>query len=137
MSSKKDCKEIAVRGKDVIDRQAGEPTRSGNWYLPHVDIYDDGEAVNVVADMPGVAKEDLDIDVRDKILTISGPVKEPEGRSRPAYSEYGVGGFSRRFNLGSDVDPARIEAELKDGVLKVVLRKADRLRPRKVEIKAG
>jgi len=137
MSDKKDKKEIAMRGKDAIDRQAGEPTRSGDWYLPHVDITDDGEAVAVVADMPGVAKEDLEIDVRDQVLTISGPVKEPEGRLRPVYSEYGVGGFSRRFTLGSDVDPARIEAELKDGVLRVLLRKADRLRPRKVEIKAG
>jgi len=131
-----DRKEIAVREKEAVDKEKGEPTHSGIAYSPAVDIYETDAGLTVLADLPGVDKGDLEVDVREGVLSIEGRVREPEERLRPVYSEYGVGGYSRRFSLGNDIDAAKIVAELKDGVLKLVLPKADRLKARKVEVKA-
>jgi len=135
MSDRKDRKEIAVREKEAVAKEQGEPTRSGIAYSPAVDIYETDAGLTVLADLPGVDKSALAVDVREGVLTIEGRVREPEGRLRPVYSEYGIGGYSRRFSLGNDIDASKIEAELKDGVLRLVLPKADRLKPRRIEVK--
>lgn len=137
MSKKNDVsesKEIAVREKQEIDRSSGEPTRAGVYYSPSVDIYENEDGLHVVADVPGASSEGLDIHVEDRQLTITAAVKGPEDRLRPIYSEYGVGGYTRRFALGDEIDQERISARLKDGVLTVTLPKADRLKPRKIEV---
>jgi HSP20 family protein len=137
MSGKNDRKEIAVREKEAVTKDGGEPTRSGIAYSPAVDIYETDAGLTVLADLPGVARDDLEVDVREGVLTIEGRVRGPEARLKPVYSEYGIGGYSRRFSLGNDIDASRIEAELKDGVLRLALPKADRLKPRKVEVKTA
>lgn len=136
MSDKKEKKELAHREKEPIDRQAGEPTRSGIYYSPAVDIHQNEEAITLVADLPGVSRENLDIDLKDSILTVTGTVVEPEGSARPVYREYGIGGYLRRFTLSDKIDQGKISAQMKDGVLTVVLPKADALKPRKIEIGA-
>jgi len=137
MSDRKERKEIAVRDKTAVAKESGEPTRSGIAYSPAVDIYETDAGLTVLADLPGVDKDHLEVDVREGVLSIEGRVAEPEARLRPVYSEYGIGGYSRRFSLGNDIDASKIEAELKDGVLKLTLPKADRLKPRKVEVKTA
>ncbi len=127
-------KEIAIRDKEEIKEGEGEPTRAGVCYSPQVDIYETGEAITLLADLPGVDRSSLDIDVKDQKLTITGLVNEPEERFNPAYTEYGIGGYSRSFQLGDSIDPRQISASLKDGVLTLVLQKADRLKPRKIEV---
>ncbi|MCP4676696.1 MAG: Hsp20/alpha crystallin family protein [Deltaproteobacteria bacterium] len=133
MSSEKN-KEIAMRDKEEIKKEEGELTRAGVFYSPQVDIHETSETITLLADLPGVDKSDLDIDIKDQRLTITGRVKEPEERFNPVYSEYGIGGYSRSFQLGDSIDPRQISASLKDGVLTLALPKADRLKPRKVEI---
>ena len=130
-------KELKLRDKEPIAKHEGEPTRAGLAYSPAVDIVRDDDAITLVADLPGVRKEDLELRVEDGVLAIAAPVAEVEARHRPVYREYGVGGYARRFSLSDKIDAARISAELKDGVLTVTLPKADRLRPRRIEVKVG
>lgn len=128
--------EIAVHDKKTIEKAEHEPTKTGVSYLPVVDIFETEEALTLSADLPGVKKESLDIDLNDRHLTITGLVDESPPRLRPLYTEYGVGGFRRSFELGDTIDRKGISASLKDGVLTLVLPKADKLKPRKIEISA-
>jgi HSP20 family protein len=130
----KEKKEIAVREKEEVKKDQGEPTQAGVYYSPAVDIYESEDAITVLADLPGVDKDLLDVDVEDRQLTITGRVAQPEERFQPLYREYGIGGYTRSFRLGDTIDPSKIGASLKDGVLTLVLPKADRLKPRKIEI---
>ena len=134
MTKDNDNKEISLREKEEISKEEGEPTKEGVFYSPVVDIYETQEAITVLADLPGVEKDKLDINVEDRQLTITGLVKETEERRQSMYSEYGVGGYTRSFRLGDTIDQTKINAALKEGVLTLVLPKADRLKPRKIEI---
>ena len=134
MSDNNDKKEISVREKEEIKKEEGEPTRSGVFYSPAVDIYENSEAITMLADIPGVEKSDLDIDIENKKLTLTGLVRNENKNPDPVYTEYGIGGYSRTFKLGDTIDQSKISASLKDGVLTLVLPKADSLKPRKIEI---
>ena len=127
-------KEIALREKEEIRAENGEATRPGITYSPTVDIFETDEAITVLADMPGVAADGIDIDVKDGVLTITGTVQEMESRFEPVYREYGVGGYQRRFTLGDKVDATKISAKLVNGVLNIDLPKADRMRPRRIQV---
>jgi len=134
MLNHNDKHEITVHEKKSIEKEPHEPTRTGVSYSPSVDIYETDDALTLLADLPGVKKESLDINLQDRKLTITGLVDEVESRLRPLYSEYGIGGFTRSFELGDTIDRKAISASLKDGVLTLVLPKADRIKPRKVEV---
>ena len=136
MSEKLEKNELAPSEKQEIDTEHGEPTRTGVYYAPQVDIYETPEGITLLADLPGVDKADLDIDVRDNKLTITGLVKSPDKRFKPVYSEYGIGGYTRSFQLGQAIDQRNISASMESGVLTLVLQKSDRLRPRKIAIGA-
>ena len=137
MLESKDEKEITLREKEALKKEEGEPTKSGVHFSPTVDIFETEEAITLHADLPGVDREDLDINVEDRQLTITGLVKESDKRLHPVYTEYGIGGYTRSFRLGDTIDQSKISAALNDGVLTLVLPKADRLRPRKIEITAS
>lgn len=132
-----DNKEIAVRDKEELAKSDGEPTRAGTYYQPAVDIFESKDAFVVFADLPGARQENLDIDVRDGVLSLSARVDEPQQSWRPVYREYGVGGYMRRFSLSNKIDTARIEAVLKDGVLTLTLPKAEAAKARKIEVRAN
>jgi HSP20 family protein len=134
MSKQNEGKEISLREKEEIKKDEGEPTKAGVCYSPLVDIYETDEAITLLADLPGVEKDALDINVEDRQLTVTGLVKDPENRQQSVYSEYGIGGYTRSFKLGDAIDQSKIGASLKDGVLTLVLPKADRLKPRKIDI---
>jgi HSP20 family protein len=135
--TEKEKKELSSREKEPISEQEGEPTRAGLGYSPAVDVLRTDDAITLVADLPGAKKADLEIRIEDGVLTISAPVADVEARHKPVYREYGVGGYARRFTLSDKIDQARISAELESGVLTVTLPKAERLKPRKIEIAAG
>lgn len=111
-----------------------EPTFEGRYFSFNADIVENDEEVIVLADMPGVSAEKLDIDLRDNVLTILGRVDEMDSRWNLVQGEYELGGYMRKFTLGSAIDQEKINAKIKDGVLTLVLPKADRLRPRKIKI---
>jgi HSP20 family protein len=125
-------KELTVDKKEVQNPQ--EFTREGPVFNPDVDIYETDEALKLIADLPGVQKEDLDIDLNENTLTINAHVKQsPQGNL--LYKEYDVGDYKRSFTISNVIDQSKIQAELKNGILQVLLPKAETAKPRKIEIR--
>lgn len=124
---------------EKVEKKPVEKTEELTWaaatYRPDVDIWESREALTIAADMPGVRKEDLEIDLRDGVLTLTGRVQvnEYEGL-RPLYGEYNVGSFYRRFTLGDAIDQERIAAQIADGVLTLTLPKRAKAVPRKIAV---
>lgn len=113
-----------------------EQTRPGPVHSPAVDIFENESAITVLADMPGVKAQDLDIDLRENVLTLTGRVSSPEpgGRSN-VLREYESGTFFRQFALGSTIEQSKIDAKLTDGVLRLELPKAEKARPRQIAVR--
>ncbi|MBI5511812.1 MAG: Hsp20/alpha crystallin family protein [Deltaproteobacteria bacterium] len=130
----KEKKELEVAEKKVIAPTAGEPTRAGVMYTPQVDIIEDPEAIVLFADLPGVKRDAVGIDVRDGVLTLSATVEPLPSTWQPMYSEYQVGGYERRFSVSDRIDAEKINAKLENGVLRLVLPKAEAQKPRKVKV---
>lgn len=105
-------------------------------YRPRVDIVELGNEFRIDAEMPGVAKEDVELHFEKGTLSIRGKVAS-RGNPDRAYDvrEYGIGDFEREFRLGDGIDHEAIEAVLKDGILTVRLPKAHATLPRKIEIR--
>jgi HSP20 family protein len=87
--------------------------------------------------MPGVAPENVSIDVHDNTLTLRGTVTLEESKERVHVQEFGVGDYSRQFTLGRTIDQSRIEAAMKNGVLTLTLPKSEISKPRKIAVKAA
>ena len=113
-----------------------EQTRPGPVYSPAVDIFEHESAITLLADMPGLKAQDLDIDLRENVLTLTGRVSPPEvaGQSY-VLREYESGTFFRQFTLGSLIEQSKIDAKLTDGVLRLELPKAERARPRQIAVR--
>jgi HSP20 family protein len=127
-------KELQVREKQEV--KAGlESTRNVPVYVPPVDIYESQDAIVILADMPGVAPEGVDVDLRDNQLTFTGKVVLEESKERMLLQEYGVGDFYRQFTLSSRIDQGKIEASMKAGVLVLTLPKAEVAKPKKITVK--
>ncbi|HXV75181.1 MAG TPA: Hsp20/alpha crystallin family protein [Candidatus Polarisedimenticolaceae bacterium] len=127
-------KEMTQREKQPVS--GAESTRPGRVFTPVVDIYETDGAITLLADMPGVTSEGLAIDLRDNVLTIDGSVDDVGGPNEVLLlREYDTGAYRREFRLTNLIDQARIEATLKDGVLKLTLPKAEAARPRRIEVK--
>ncbi|MCG3128477.1 MAG: Spore protein SP21 [Phycisphaerae bacterium] len=113
-----------------------ERVQAGRTYVPFVDIVETPEELLLLADMPGVSSEGVDVRYERGELTIRGTVKpRQEAGTRYLRREYGVGDFHRAFTIGEGIDAEKIEAELKDGVLTLHLPKVRALRPRKIAVK--
>jgi HSP20 family molecular chaperone IbpA len=117
---------------------AAEQTRPGPTFTPAVDIFENEKEITLLADMPGVKANNLDIDLREDVLTLIGDVESPEGPSEQAVlKEYRIGRYIRQFTLSDSIDQSKIDAELKDGVLRLILPKAEKAVPKKITVKAG
>jgi HSP20 family protein len=88
-------------------------------------------------DLPGVSAEGLEIDFEDLQLTIRGSVPDRGSGRQFLHSEYGIGDFHRVFTLSETIDPDRISAEIRDGVVKITLPKVEQAKPRRIEVKSS
>ncbi|MBW1917802.1 MAG: Hsp20/alpha crystallin family protein [Deltaproteobacteria bacterium] len=130
-------KELQPRKKEAVATET-ELTRPGRVFLPAVDIYENPEALVLLADMPGVASDKVMINLKDDRLTITGEVSPPmRGGEQLLVQEYETGNYMREFSLGQIIDQNRIEATMKNGVLRLVLPKVEKAKPRKIEVKVG
>lgn len=112
-----------------------EGTRSQERYVtPPVDIYETPEGLVVLADLPGVPKEGLDVRVENSLLTIRGKTGHAAA-GEFGYREYDLVNFFRQFELSDRVDQQKISAELKNGVLTLNLPKAEEAKPRKIDVR--
>lgn len=100
------------------------------YLTPSVDIFETEEALTLVADLPGVTKEHLDIGVDQDILTIKGSLDT----TASIFSEYECTGYYRQFRLTEHFDQAKANAELKNGVLTLTLPKMEAAKPRRIEV---
>lgn len=120
---------------DPFDGVFSDSEANGHW-SPAIDVAEDRNESVVVAEVPGVAKEDLKISVHDGTLTIAGERKtnaSPENAS-PLRTEIRSGKFSRAVGLPHEVNVNAISAELSNGVLRIVLPKADEAKPREIPV---
>lgn len=119
--------------RDVQPRQGRElPQRS---IRPDVDIFEDENGITLMADLPGVSKEGLDIQVDNETLTIDGKVQidMPEAM-HAVYADVQAMRYQRSFSLSGELDGDKAEARLKDGVLALRIPKREQYKPRKIEI---
>ena len=118
--------------------EAGQRMPSRPVFLPPADIYETKNSIVVMAEMPGVPPDGVDITLERRVLTIRGRsvASEHTGYQR-VYSEYTDGDYERVFTLSENIDRDRIEATLKEGVLHLTLPKAEAARARKIELKAS
>jgi HSP20 family molecular chaperone IbpA len=107
-------------------------------FMPAADIYETEDSIVVLTEMPGVSSEGVDISLERRVLTIRGRSagNEHTGYQR-VYNEYSDGDYERVFTLSENIDRDRIEATLKDGVLQLVLPKAEAAKARKIELKSS
>jgi HSP20 family protein len=127
-------RELEVQKKREVEKKQ-ETTIPARLFLPTADIFETDRALTVVLEMPGVNKENVDVSVENSVLKIDGKIdfSKYEGL-RPVYTEYNIGHYSRSFQLTSAIDQNKISAEMKDGVLAVVLPKAEQAQPRSIAV---
>lgn len=126
-----------VQKKEAAAPEKGEYTRSRRVYTPAVDIIERKEDIVLVADMPGVDEKTVDITLEKNELTLYGRVEPVLPEKYTLYmSEYGIGDYQRVFTLSEEVDREKIQASVKNGVLKVILPRAEALKTRKITVKA-
>jgi HSP20 family protein len=114
-----------------------ERTRDRPAYVPRVDIVETGDALEILADMPGVTRDGVEVTLEQRVLTIRGraEVPPPEGLA-PLHLEYEPGDYERAFTLSDAVDPSGIEARVRAGVLHLRLPKAGPAKLQRIEVKA-
>lgn len=128
--------EIATKEKQQV--QGTEQTRPGRYFIPDVDIAENDDCLRLWADMPGVSEKDVDVTLKDGVLTITGMVSTAAyDKLAPLYTEYNVGNYIRQFTLNEDVDESGIKARMKNGVLEVELPKREQAKPRRIAVTAA
>jgi HSP20 family protein len=120
------------------DRAKVERTRSTNVYTPDVDILEKDDSIIVLADIPGVSESGVDITLEKDVLSIYAKV-EPEvpEKHQLLRTEYGIGDYQRSFTISNEIDREKIDATVKNGVLRLVLPKAKAAQTRKITVQAG
>jgi HSP20 family protein len=132
-----ETKALKAKEKKEITTPA-EQMKPGLTFTPAVDIFETDREITLLADMPGVKAKDLTIDVRDDVLSLASEVDPPEGPNETnVLREYETGTYVRQFNLSEVIDQSKIEADLKDGVLRLTLPKVEPAAPRKIKVKAA
>ncbi len=117
-------------------REAAPVSRSETW-APLVDIHESAEAFTIAVELPGVKKEDIQLELKDESLTLRGERKPERDVSEGVHRiERVYGAFHRSFNLPSNIDTSAVKASFRDGVLEIVLPKAEEAKPRQISIAA-
>jgi HSP20 family protein len=126
--------ELQIQRKREVEKKQ-ESTIPARQFLPVTDIFETDQALTLIVEMPGVNKDNVDVRVENDVLTIEGQVDfaNYEGL-QPLYTEYNVGNYVRSFQLSSKIDQRGINAQLKDGVMTLVLPKAEKVKPRRIAV---
>ena len=127
--------ELQVQQKRELDKKQ-ETTIPARIFVPNADIYEDDNALNVILEMPGVDKSNVEISVEDGVLRVGGRLDFSKyERLQPLYTEYNIGNYSRSFTLSNKIDQNKIAAEMKDGVLSLKMPKVEEAKPRTIQVK--
>ncbi len=114
------------------------PAREQPALLPPVDVVEDPSGITLYADLPGVPKDKLNLRIEADTLTLEGEVAlpTPEGL-QPSHVEVQLPRYRRVFALSKELDPAKISAELRNGVLTLRIPRAEHLQPRRIEVQVA
>jgi len=113
-----------------------ERAKNRKVFKPAVDILKDGENILLLADMPGVDNEHVSVSVENNILTVRGTTEDIDTKARKlVYREFRHGDFERSFEIAADIEVEKIDAEIKDGRLKVILPKCERMKAKKINVR--
>lgn len=132
-----DSKDIQVKEKAELET-ASEPTRPGRIFTPEVDIVESKQDITIIADIPGTTSDAIDVDLKDNVLKIKAsvePTEKPE--EKDILVEFETGSYYREFHIPELIDQGKINAEYKDGVLRLSLPKAEKAIPRKIKVSAA
>jgi HSP20 family molecular chaperone IbpA len=132
-----ESKALQAREKAEVQIPA-EQLKPGLVFSPAIDIFETDKEITLLADMPGVKANQLSIDLKESILSLTGDVADPQGADEAdLLREYRTGRYFREFSLSQVVDQSKIDAELKDGVLHLRLPKVEKATPRKISVKVS
>jgi len=120
---------VTTEAKNPVTRE--ETRQEGRYLIPPVDIYETPEGLTVLADLPGVDRENADIRVENNTLTIQGKSSHI-AQGDPVYTEYSLLNFFRQFQLSEAVDQEKISADLKNGTLVIHIPKVEKAKPKKI-----
>jgi HSP20 family protein len=125
------------RQDPVIGETEQAHTEQAEAYIPPIDIHESPDGLKLEADLPGATEQSLQIQLEDNVLSLYAKVDSPAPQgARLVHEEYRLGDYRRSFILSDEVDRDRIVAELKNGILTLLLPKAERARTRRIEIKS-
>ena len=124
----------AVANRNERTERRPQPVEQQNWFTPEVNIFETKDGYVLEGDMPGVNKDGLEITLEDNTLTIVGHRNEASFDGSPVYRESRAGGFRRVFELDPAIDTSKISAKMEQGILKLHLPKAEKVKPRKIEV---
>jgi HSP20 family protein len=132
-----ETKSLQAKEKKEVAAPA-EVTKPGLDFNPAVDIFETERELTLLADLPGVKAKDLKIDLMDDVLTLTATETPLEGPGeKDVFREYRTGRYYRQFSLSDTIDQSKIDAVLKDGVLRLTLPKVEAATPRKIAVKAS
>lgn len=126
--------ELAFQQKRELQNKE-ETTSPVRFYVPVTDIYETEDGLTVLMEMPGVDRANVEIDVKDGVLTVQGRIDSTKYEElKPVYTEYNIGHYRRSFSISNKINQDRISAQMSDGVLKLALPKADEVKPRRIAV---
>jgi HSP20 family protein len=129
------AQELQVQKKREVEKKE-ETTIPARVFLPNADIYETPNELKVVLEMPGIEKNNVEINIEDDVLRVESRLDLSKYAGlQPLYTEYNVGHYARSFQLSSKIDQSKIAAEMKDGVLSLTLPKAEEAKPRTIRVK--
>ncbi|MBN2255638.1 MAG: Hsp20/alpha crystallin family protein [Deltaproteobacteria bacterium] len=134
---------MAEPGKALESRREqaslqAESTRPRRVFVPRTDIIEKTDSIILFADMPGVDESHVDITLEKGVLTIYGTVDAAYHEDYDiAYAEYSIGDYRRSFTVTDEIDQDKIGASVKDGVLRLTLPKAEKVKPKKITVKTA
>lgn len=133
-----DTTELSKRTQSDVTRSESAPSAWRMTITPAVDICEDTQGVTLWADLPGVARDKLEVRVQDGNLAIEAEAVVPTPANlRLQHAEVREPRFARTFTLSADFDASKIQASLQDGVLKLTIPRRDEARPRRIEVRTG
>jgi len=129
---------LKIKKEESVPAAFAERTRDRKTFLPMVDIYETGDNIVILADMPGANEKSVNITLERDLLTIEASVDSYSYKDYSiVYSEYETGDYYRAFTLTEVIDRDKIEATMRNGVLRLTLPKAEPAKAKKIAIKAG
>lgn len=127
-------KEMTKKTQAAVTRREQQEDRA--VFVPAADIRETPEAIELKLDMPGVAPDDVEVNVQRGMLRIHGKAAAPR-REMALYAEQRIGDYEREFTLSDDLDPDAVTAKMNAGVLTLTVGKAAKVKPRRIAITAG